>query len=112
MIRSEPARPAARRTRSPVSSSPSAGSTLGITIYGCGEDEAAVFRELAPGLGVVATITEAAVSEVNVGLALGNRCISIGHKTQVTNATLLALSEVGVTYISTRSVGCNHIDVN
>ena len=47
----------------------------------------------------------------NVGLALGNRCISIGHKTQVTNATLLALSEAGVTYISTRSVGCNHIDV-
>ena len=58
------------------------------------------------------TITEAAASEANIGLALGNRCISIGHKTQVTNATLLALSEAGVTYISTRSVGYNHIDVN
>jgi D-specific alpha-keto acid dehydrogenase len=67
---------------------------------------------MAPGLGVVPTITEAAVSEGNIGLALGNRCISIGHKTQVTNATLLALSEAGVTYISTRSVGYNHIDVN
>jgi D-specific alpha-keto acid dehydrogenase len=111
MIRSEPARTAARRTRSPASS-PSAVTTLGVTIYGCGQDEAAVFGEMAPRLGIAPTITEAAVSEGNVGLALGNRCISIGHKTQVTNSTLLALSEAGVAYISTRSVGCNHIDVN
>jgi D-specific alpha-keto acid dehydrogenase len=67
---------------------------------------------MAPRLGVVPTITEAAVSEDNVGLALGNRCISIGHKTQVTKRTLLALSEAGVAYVSTRSVGCNHIDVD
>src|SRR2546423_2777602 len=67
---------------------------------------------MAPRLGVVPTITEEAVSEGNIGLALGNRCISIGHTTQVTNATLLALSEAGVTYISTRSVGYNHIDVD
>src|SRR3954471_22834343 len=100
MIRSEPSRTAARRIR-----------TTGITIYGCGHDEAALFREIAPRLGVVPTITGAAVSEGNVGLALGNRCISIGHKTHVTNAALLALSEAGVTYISTRSVGYNHIDV-
>ena len=84
---------------------------MGITVYGCGQDEAALFREMAPGLGVVPTITEAAVSEGNVGLALGNRCISIGHKTHVRNSTLLALSDAGVTYISTRSVGSNHIDV-
>lgn len=85
---------------------------MGITIYGCGHDEAALFRAMAPGLGVVPTITDAAVSEGNIGLALGNRCISIGHKTPVTNATLQALSEAGVAYISTRSVGFNHIDVN
>jgi D-specific alpha-keto acid dehydrogenase len=85
---------------------------MGITIYGCGQDEAALFREMAPRLGVVPTITEAAVSEGNIRLARGNRCISIGHKAQVTNSTLLALSEAGVTYISTRSVGYNHIDVN
>jgi len=85
---------------------------MGITIYGCEQEEAALFREMAPALGVVPTITEAAVSEGNIGLALGNRCISIGHKTHVTNATLLVLSEAGVTYISTRSVGYNHIDVN
>ena len=81
-----------------------------ITVYGCGQDEAALFRELAPRLGVVPAITEAALSEATIGLAAGSRCISIGHKTQVANSALLALSEAGVTYISTRSVGCNHID--
>ena len=85
---------------------------MGITIYGCGPDEAALFRQLAPRLGVVPTITEAALAEGNAGLALGNRCISIGHKAQLTNATLLALSDAGVTYISTRSVGYDHIDVD
>jgi D-specific alpha-keto acid dehydrogenase len=57
------------------------------------------------------TITEAAVSEANIELAFGNRCISVGHKTQITNSTLLALSQAGVMYISTRSIGYNHINV-
>jgi D-specific alpha-keto acid dehydrogenase len=84
---------------------------MGITAYGCERGEADLFREIAPRFGVLPTITEAAVSEGTIGLALGNRCISIDHKRQVTNSTLLALSDAGVTYISTRSVGYNHIDV-
>ncbi|GAA1982919.1 D-lactate dehydrogenase VanH [Catenulispora subtropica] len=83
----------------------------GITVYGCEQDEAALFRELAPRFGVVPTITEVAVSEATTELARGNRCISVGHKTRVTQATLTALSRAGVTYISTRSIGYNHIDV-
>jgi D-specific alpha-keto acid dehydrogenase len=66
---------------------------------------------MAPRFGVVPTITEAAASEAAVGLASGNRCISVGHKTRITNSTLLALGRAGVRYISTRSVGYNHIDV-
>jgi D-specific alpha-keto acid dehydrogenase len=66
---------------------------------------------MAPRLGVVPTITEAAVSEANIALASGNRCISVGHKTQVTDSTLRALSQLGVEYISTRSIGYNHINV-
>ncbi len=53
---------------------------MGITIYGCGQDEAVLFREIAPRFGVMPTITDAAVSEVNIELAFGNRCISVGHK--------------------------------
>jgi D-specific alpha-keto acid dehydrogenase len=61
--------------------------------------------------GVLPTITEAPVSEENLDLALGHRCISVGHKTRVSGSTLLALRQAGVRYVSTRSVGLNHIDV-
>jgi D-specific alpha-keto acid dehydrogenase len=105
----EPARTAAQ---SLASSSSTAASKMGITIYGCEQDEAVLFRELAPRIGVRPTLTAAAVSEANVDLTGGNRCISVGHKTQITNSTLLALSQAGVTYISTRSIGFDHIDVN
>jgi D-specific alpha-keto acid dehydrogenase len=67
---------------------------------------------MAPRLGVVPTITAAPVSEANIELASGNRCISVGHKTRITNSTLFALSQAGITYVSTRSIGCNHINVN
>ncbi|MFD4635882.1 D-isomer specific 2-hydroxyacid dehydrogenase family protein [Lentzea sp. NPDC058436] len=83
----------------------------GITIYGCERDEAVLFREMAPRCGVTPTITGAAVSESNAELALGNHCVSVGHKTPVTNATLVALSRAGVRYVSTRSVGFDHVDV-
>ena len=108
MTYSAPARAAARRSRPPA---PSPVQALGITVYGCEHDEANLFREMAPRLGVVPTITEAPLSEANTELALGNRCISIGHKTQVTDSTLFALRQAGVTYISTRSIGYNHINV-
>src|SRR2546423_8596004 len=112
MTCSEPARTAACRTRSLVSSSPSSAvPTMGITIYGCGQDEAVLFREMAPRFGVMPTITEAAVSEANIELASGNRCISVGHKSQIVNSDLLALSRAGMRYISTRSIGYNHINV-
>ena len=84
---------------------------MGITVYGCGPYEAALFREMAPRFGVLPTITDAAVSEATIELTSGNHCISIGHKTQITGSSLLALSQAGVSYVSTRSVGYNHIDV-
>ncbi|MFF9896721.1 D-isomer specific 2-hydroxyacid dehydrogenase family protein [Streptomyces longispororuber] len=110
MSSSGPTRAAACPARAPAPSS-RAVPTTGITVYGCERDEARLFRELAPRLGVVPTLTKAAVSEATIDLAVGNRCISVGHKAHVTPATLLALSRVGVKYLSTRSVGCDHIDV-
>jgi D-specific alpha-keto acid dehydrogenase len=108
----EPARTAGRHTRALAPPSSSAGPAIGITIYGCGQDEAVLFREMAPRLGVMPTITEAPVSEANIELAFGNRCISVGHKTRITISTLFELSQAGITYISTRSIGYNHINVN
>jgi len=85
--------------------------SIGITIYGCEKDEADMFIELSPRFGVIPNITRSAVSENNVRLACGNRCISVGHKSEVSESVLLALKESGVKYISTRSIGCNHIDM-
>lgn len=84
---------------------------MGLTAYGCDREEAARFREVAPRFGVIPTITDAAPSEASSDLALGNRCISVSHKTRIADATLLALRQAGVRYVSTRSVGHNHIDV-
>jgi D-specific alpha-keto acid dehydrogenase len=111
MTDSEPVRTAAHRIRSLASWSSLAVPAMGITVYGCEQDEAVLFREMGPRFGVAPTVTEAAVSEGNVELASGNRCISVGHKAQITNSTLLALRRAGVVYISTRSIGYNHIDV-
>ncbi|MEV0702177.1 D-lactate dehydrogenase VanH [Saccharopolyspora sp. NPDC050389] len=91
--------------------SPSAIPTAGLTVFGCSQDEAAVFREMGARLGVSPTIVESAVCETNAELARGSRCISVNHKTQITNSTLLALGKAGVEHISTRSIGYDHIDL-
>jgi len=83
---------------------------IGITVYGCEDDEAEVFRKLSPRFGVTPTFISEAVSETNAVSALCNPCISVSHKSEVTASILLALKRVGVRYISTRSIGCNHID--
>ncbi|NYE69348.1 NAD(P)-dependent oxidoreductase [Microlunatus parietis] len=101
MIFSETAR------RSPTSVLPQ----LGLTVYGCGPDEAELFSELAPRLGVVPDLIDEPLSEANAELAFGRRCISVGHKSPIPNSALLALGRVGVRYLSTRSIGTNHLDI-
>jgi D-specific alpha-keto acid dehydrogenase len=85
---------------------------MGIAVYGCGRQEAALFREMAPRFGVLPSISDAAVSEATIGLASGTPCISVGHKAKLAPSILAALSQAGVRYISTRSVGYDHIDVH
>jgi len=84
---------------------------LGMTVYSCEPDEAELFRELSPRFGVLPTITSDAVSELNVSSAPGNRCISVGHKSEISRPILRALKETGVEYVSTRSIGFDHIDL-
>jgi len=93
-----------------VSDAEPARTPVGITVYECGPDEAVLFRVMAPRFRVTPTIVAAPVSVANADLAAGNRCVSIGHRTRVTDAALLALRRAGVAYISTRSIGYNHID--
>lgn len=83
---------------------------IGITVYGCEQDEVNAFRALSPRFGVTPTIINAPVSEANAISAPCNPCISVGHKSEVSASILHALKRSGVKYISTRSIGCNHID--
>ena len=54
----------------PLAYSPSPVLPIEITIYGCCRDEAALFGEIAPRLGVLPTITEtAAVEATRPGVA-------------------------------------------
>jgi D-specific alpha-keto acid dehydrogenase len=86
-------------------------SNIGITVYGCERDEADVFRKLSQRFGIMPDIINASVSACGA-MTLGNRCISVDYKTRISEASLLSLRKAGAKYISTRSVGVNHIDVD
>ena len=60
---------------------------------------------------MVPTVTDEAVSPSTLELIAGNRCISVAHKSRISPSLLVALRRSGVRYISTRSVGYNHIDL-
>jgi len=84
--------------------------SFGITIYGCTHDEMDAFRRISKRFGVMPTIINAPVSETNA--ISGNQCISVGHNATISEAILRALAHAGVKYISTRSVGYDHIDAH
>jgi D-specific alpha-keto acid dehydrogenase len=105
------AAPTAGTARSLELATATAAPTGGVTVYGCEPDEAQAFREMGLRFGVALRITEAPVSEENVALASGNRCVSVGHKSRIANSTLRALAGAGVRHISTRSIGFNHLDL-
>lgn len=83
----------------------------GLTIYGCEKDEAMLFQKYSKSYDLKLKIVRDAVTLENASLAGGNKCISVSHKTEVTLPVLKALEKKGVRYISTRSIGLNHIDV-
>jgi D-specific alpha-keto acid dehydrogenase len=84
----------------------------GITVYGCEQDEAELFNALSPRFGIIPTITSVAVSGTSVISVPRNRCISVGHKSKISGPILRALKDAGVEYISTRSIGVDHIDLD
>ncbi len=84
----------------------------GLTVYGCDPDEAERFEALAPGLGVALTATSDRVSLSSLVSTPPERCVSIDHRAPVSERELRALSAAGVEYLSSRSIGLDHIDVD
>jgi D-specific alpha-keto acid dehydrogenase len=85
---------------------------LGITVFGCEPDEADLFHRLAPGCGVEISTTPEPLSEAAAVPLAPARCVSVGHRSGVTGRELEALKAAGVDYLSTRSIGLDHIDVD
>lgn len=56
--------------------------SVGITVFGCEQDEANAFRALSPDFHIIPTLISDAISADNAKLAAGNQCVSVGHKTQ------------------------------
>jgi D-specific alpha-keto acid dehydrogenase len=84
---------------------------VGLTVYGCDPDEAALFEALGPACGVVPTTTPAPASEGEVVRVPANRCVSVGHRSAVTRPVLRALRDAGADLLCTRSIGLDHIDL-
>lgn len=82
-----------------------------ITVFGCEPDETEVFSKLSHEFGVTVSLIKEAVSENNAKSANGCHCVSVSHKTELSESLLLALKNAGVKYICTRSIGFNHIDM-
>jgi len=91
---------------------PGSGPTVEVTVFGCDPDEARVFRERAPYFGITPVLTAEPVAVGTARLAAGSACVSVGHKASVSPAVLDALADAGVRYLSTRSIGVDHIDLS
>lgn len=85
--------------------------TVGITVFGCEKDEAKAFCELSPRFGVEPVIAGITLEAYGAMPVCGNQCISVEHKTKISESSLAALRKAGVRYISTRSIGTDHIDL-
>ncbi len=81
-----------------------------LTIFDCEKEEADAFYELAPRFGIIPTILSTPAKCGRIPDPC-HHCISIGHREHITKADLEALQKAGVTYICTRSIGYDHIDV-
>lgn len=81
-----------------------------ITIFNCEEDEAEAFRALSPQAGVTPVILTGPAKPGSIPRPC-SRCISVGHKTRITEPDLSALQKAGVRYLCTRSIGYDHIDI-
>ena len=82
------------------------------TFYGMWEDERAKLNELQKKYAFECVSTSEEISPTNIGLSEGSIGVSLLGKGRVDEKILVALSERGIRFLSTRSIGYNHIDLN
>ncbi len=83
-----------------------------VTVFSMREfDEKPLFMDYSKEMDIVLTITKEAPSMENLRMVKGSQCISI-VTTPVDEKMLHKLKELGVKFISTRTIGYDHIDIN
>jgi Lactate dehydrogenase and related dehydrogenases len=81
-----------------------------IFVYSCRSDEAGYFETFGEKYGAELTLCKGAPTLETAELAKGFECISI-ITSKIDAALLKKFYEVGVRYISTRTIGFDHIDI-
>lgn len=82
-----------------------------VTVYSCRKfDEEALFKQYAGELGLKLVLCPAPPSLENAELCEGSRCVDV-LTTQIDRRLLEAFAKKGVEYITTRTIGYDHIDV-
>lgn len=81
-----------------------------LTVYSCRKDEAGYFTRFGEKYGVELAVHEENPTLETVELAKGSPCISL-ITTPVDEPLLRRFRELGVGFVSTRSIGYDHIDI-
>ncbi len=82
-----------------------------VTVYNCRPfDERELFTEYARELGLDVVLCADAPDRENVSLSRGSRCVNV-ITSKIDAALIRAFRDNGVEYITTRTIGYDHIDV-
>lgn len=80
--------------------------------YEVRSDEVAAFDRMEKELGIEIVRTSEVLSAETLHLSAGCQGVTILGHSNMTRQLLTQLKEAGITTLSTRTVGCNHIDLN
>ncbi|NLL77400.1 MAG: lactate dehydrogenase [Clostridiales bacterium] len=84
---------------------------MNVTVYNCREfDEEELFFKYAKELGIGLTLCPDAPDMENISLVNGSECVNI-ITSRMTEQLLAGLKENGVSYLTTRTIGYDHIDM-
>lgn len=84
---------------------------INVVLYSCTDNERKLFDEYAEKKNVNLIITDQDVCIENISLIKDCQAISVNHCTKIDKDLLDLLFKSGVRYISTRTIGYDHIDI-
>lgn len=87
------------------------GINMKVTVYNCREfDEKELFIKYGKELGIELVLCPDAPDQENAALAKGSQCINI-ITSKMTKELLTVFASYGISYVTTRTIGYDHIDV-